>query len=83
MKTMHDLRQMLSEEIDNIRAKKSTPGAVNAICNATGKFLSTIKLEMEFAKMFGKEPAGSFIHLMEKSDKPAQEALPAVKKKAA
>ncbi len=78
MTTMHDLRQMLSEEIDSIRAKKTTPGAVNAICNATGKFLSTIKLEMEFAKMIGKQPSSHFLTLM---DKPTD--LPAVRKKAA
>lgn len=76
MKTMHDLRQMLSEEIDSIRAKKTTPGAVNAICNATGKFLSTIKLEMEFAKMIGKQPSVRFLTLM---DNPREE----IKKKAA
>ncbi len=75
---MHDLRQMLSEEIDSIRAKKTTPGAVNAICNATGKFLSTIKLEMEFAKMIGKQPSGHFLAMM---DKPS-EALPKIKKAA-
>jgi hypothetical protein len=79
MKTMHDLREMLSQEIDNIRDKKTTPGAVNAICNATGKFLSTIKLEMEFAKMFGKQPTGSFIQLMDKGST----AHPELKKKAA
>jgi hypothetical protein len=79
MKTMHELREMLSEEIDSIRAKKTTPGAVNAICNATGKFLSTIKLEMEFAKMIGKEPSINFIKLM---DRPSETQLP-VKKKAA
>ncbi len=76
---MHDLRQMLSEEIDSVRAKKTTPGAVNAICNATGKFLSTIKLEMEFAKMIGKEPSIKFLQLMDKPSEP----LPSVRKKAA
>ena len=71
MKTMNELREMLGEEIDSIRAKKTTPGAVNAVCNATGKFLSTIKLEMEFAKMIGKQPSASFLKLMDRdSQKP-------------
>ncbi len=69
MKTMNEIRELLSDQMDDIRAKKTTPGAVNAICNATGKFLSTIKLEMEFAKMSGKQPSGNFIRLMEPSTK--------------
>ncbi len=68
MKTMHELREELSLQIDDLRNKKTTPSAVNAVCNATGKFLSTIKLEMEYAKMIGKQPSGHFLKLMDKPE---------------
>lgn len=61
---MEEIRDILSEQMDDLRNKKTTPGAVNAICNATGKFLSTVKLEMEYSKMIGKAPSGGFLRLM-------------------
>jgi len=66
MKNMNDIRQMLCEEIDSLREKKTTPASVNAIVNATGKILSTIKLELEYAKLAGKEPVNDFIQLTDK-----------------
>jgi len=64
MKTMQDIRELLSATLDDLRAKDTTPGAANALCNTTGKFLSTIKLEMEFARMIGKQPSDNFLKLM-------------------
>ncbi len=66
-KTTDDLRDILSEEIDKLRVGKTTTSNVQAIVNATGKFLSTAKVEMEYAKMIGKKPNFTFIKL---SDKP-------------
>lgn len=60
MKSMTDIRELLSEQMDALKKQETTPGSVNAVCNATGKFLSTIKLEMEFARMIGKTPEGAF-----------------------
>jgi hypothetical protein len=54
--TMVDLRTVLSEQIELIRKGKSTASNVNAISNATGKILSTIKLELEYHKLIGKAP---------------------------
>jgi hypothetical protein len=65
MKNMNDIRAMLCEEIEALRNKETTPANVNAIVNATGKILSTIKLEMEYAKLAGKEPKMDFIQLTE------------------
>lgn len=56
MKTMNQLREMLAEEIDNLRSKKSTPGELNALVNAAGKILLSIKLELEYAKLKGGKP---------------------------
>lgn len=56
VKTMPDLRQILCEEIDNLREKKTTPGQLNAIVNAIGKHLFSVKLELDYCKMQGKTP---------------------------
>ena len=60
MKSMTDIRELLSEQMDALKKQETTPGSVNAVCNATGKFLATIKLEMEFARMVGRTPEGTF-----------------------
>ena len=60
MKSMTDIRELLAEQMDALKQEKTTSSTVNAMCNATGKFLATIKLEMEFARMVGKQPQGTF-----------------------
>jgi len=65
IKTMNDLREMLSVKMDGLADKEDTASNVNAICNATGKYLSTVKLEMEFAKMVGVSPSPAFLALMD------------------
>ena len=59
-KSMSDIRQLLAEQMDSLKEEKTTAATVNAMCNATGKFLATIKLEMEFARMVGRQPEGTF-----------------------
>lgn len=61
IKTVNDMRLMLSEEIVKLRTGKTTPGNVNAIVNASGKILTTIKMEMEYNKLLGKTPNIPFI----------------------
>ena len=63
MKTMNQIREMLCEEIDALRAKKTTAANVNAVVNATGKILTTIKMELEYAKSLGKQANMKFIEL--------------------
>lgn len=63
MKTMNQLRDLLCEEIDKVRTEKTTAANVNAIVNATGKILTTIKMEMEYAKLKGQQPQMKFIEL--------------------
>ena len=78
MKTMNEIRNILCEEIDALREKKTTPANVNAIVNATGKILTTIKMELEYAKSVGKQANMQFIHLEDvKVEKPTP---PQVKK---
>ena len=53
---MGEMRAILWQSIEGIRSGKSSPAQVNAISNACGKFLGTIKLEMEYHKLTGKTP---------------------------
>lgn len=65
--TMDSMRRILSEEIHKIQEGSTTAANVNAISNATGKILSTIRLQMEYAKLTGAQPA---IPMLEAPRKP-------------
>lgn len=54
---MAQIRNELSEAITELRAKTITPKEMNAIVNAVGKYLFSVKLELEYAKMKGGIPA--------------------------
>jgi hypothetical protein len=54
--SLDELRGILSDEIHKIRAGESTAASVNAISNATGKILSSVKLQMEYARLTGQKP---------------------------
>lgn len=51
---LNDIREMLSAEIGKLQGGETTAANLNAITNATGKLLGTVKLEMEFYKLVGK-----------------------------
>ena len=65
VKSLNDLRTILSDEIDKIRSGTTTPANVNAITNASGKIMSSIKLELEYAKLSGKTPKIDFLAIEE------------------
>lgn len=73
IKNMNDIRAILCDEIEKLRENKTTAANVNAVTNATGKILSTIKLEMEYAKLTNKTPKNSFIQLEEKASMSKQQ----------
>ena len=52
--TVNDLRKILAEEIGKDRSGDTTAANVNAIVNASGKILTTIKMEIDYAKLSGK-----------------------------
>ena len=60
---VNDLRTILAEEIEKIRNEETTAASVNAIVNATGKILTTVKMELEYAKLLGITPKIDFIRL--------------------
>jgi hypothetical protein len=53
---INELRTILSDEIRKVRDGSTTAANVNAVTNATGKILSTVKLQMEYCKLTGKNP---------------------------
>ena len=54
--SLDEIRAVLADEIRKIRDGETTAANVNAISNATGKILSTVKIEMEYAKLLGHTP---------------------------
>jgi len=80
IKSMSELRAVLSEEIDKVRDKKTTPQVLKAITNAIGKYLFSVKLELDYCKMTGKTPhlrlldANSEIKVVKATVKPTSKA---------
>jgi len=52
-----------------VRTGKATPAQVNAICNATGKILASVRMELEYGKMMGINPKIDFIPSLSKPKK--------------
>jgi hypothetical protein len=61
MKTVEELRTFLSKELERVSSGEITPAAANASANLTGKILSSVKLELEYNKMAGKNPDIAFL----------------------
>jgi len=86
IKTVNDLRTILAEEITKIRNGETTAANVNAIVNATGKILTTVKMEIEYNKLLGLTPQIDFIQsekvkkleIRKASQRAADERLPRV-----
>lgn len=54
--SLNDVRIILADGVRDLRSGTSSPASVNALSNATGKILSSVKLEMEYFKAIGKTP---------------------------
>lgn len=54
--SLDELRTILSDEIRKIQGGETSAASVNAISNATGKILSSVKLQMEYYRLVGKTP---------------------------
>lgn len=53
--SLDDLRGILSDEIRRLRDGETSAATANAVSNATGKILSSIKLEMEYQRLTGRK----------------------------
>lgn len=72
---IEQLRNVLSEQILDLRAGKRDVARANAMCNTAGKVIGCVRLELEYAKMMGVKPEMRFI-----SDRKAE--LPKLPKEA-
>lgn len=63
IKNFNDLRDIIAQGIDDLRANKMTPAALNAITNAGGKIIATVKLELEYSKLTQGKPKTGFLSL--------------------
>lgn len=53
---LKSLQDVLWESITKIRNDEASAANVNAISNASGKILSSLKVAMEYARLTGKTP---------------------------
>lgn len=61
IKTIEELRDFLSEQMELLRNGDTTPANANASANLSGKILSSVKMELEYNKMVGATPNISFL----------------------
>ena len=54
--TVSQLREELSDVITGIKDGSQTAGNANAIVNAIGKYISTVRLQLDYCQIIGKTP---------------------------
>jgi hypothetical protein len=52
--SMTDIRIVLSDQIRDLAAQTTSPANANAVTNAVGKMLSSLKLEMEYRRQMNR-----------------------------
>ena len=53
---IRELREVLSQQMLALRDGKADPKRANAIVNAAGKIIASVRLELDYAKMLGVKP---------------------------
>ena len=59
--TIEELRAVLCDTISSVRAKEITSDTAQAISNASGKIISTFRMELEYRRMRGEVPKLQFM----------------------
>lgn len=59
--TTIELRAALCETIAAVRAKEISPDAAEAISNASGKIIASLRVELEYRRMRGEVPSLAFM----------------------
>jgi hypothetical protein len=57
----NELRAVLCETIAAVRDKTITPDAAEAISNASGKIVASLRVELEYRRMRGEVPKMQFM----------------------
>lgn len=63
MKNINDMRALVFEEIKRLQNNESTPAKLNAIVGGLGFVMSSVKLELEYAKTMAKNPEMPFFDI--------------------
>jgi hypothetical protein len=58
---IEQLRSMMAEQMMLLRDGKSDPKNVNAMVNAAGTIIRSVRLEMEYAKLLNVQPSIKFV----------------------
>lgn len=58
---IESLRNILIETVSGLRAGHTPPSTAEAISNASGKIISTIRVQLEYARMRNEVPKLSFM----------------------
>ena len=61
IRKVKDLRSVLVDQINKLRRGDATPAQTNAVTNATGKIISTLRMEIEYAALVKKTPNIDFL----------------------
>lgn len=69
-KSLIELQGILSDQIDKVVAGEVTPANANAVVNATGVILRSVKLQMDYYRQIGRTPN---IPLLLTNEQPAEE----------
>ena len=70
---IQELREVLSNQIVKLQNDETTSGKANAVTNACGKILSSIKLEMEYYKSIGRAKSIKFLDFEPEPEKSSKE----------
>ena len=60
-KTTTELRAVLCDAIAAVQAKEMTPDAAEAISNASGKIIASLRVELEYRRMRAEKPEIAFL----------------------
>jgi hypothetical protein len=58
---IESLRNILIETVSGLRAGHTTPSTAEAISNASGKIIASIRVQLEYARMRNEVPRIAFM----------------------
>lgn len=58
---LNEIRRTLCEIIEGIRAQTITPDAAEAVSNASGKVIASLRVELEYRRARAERPEMPFI----------------------
>lgn len=56
-----ELRAILCDTIAKVRGQEITPDAAEAVSNASGKIIASLRVELEYRRMRGEVPSLAFL----------------------